>query len=449
MKDKITYKEILACLIAVLILVGVFFLGFFTRSWTSPQSVNSYEWVVNLIKNNYFMDIDDEDILNATIDQISQNFFDDYSRYYTAEEYREIKASNLGSKRGLGIGKEYIPGRGILVSYVVGNSPAYKAGIKKGMIITSAQSSKGTKSFVYDDDFAEYIDALDDNEEVLLNVSIPSSPSSSDTTSLQFRLAPQKYSATYCYMATNQSTWAYGDRHLLFENTDEKMTFLPDKVAYINISQFYGNAGAEFGGLIEKFNELECESLILDLRGNGGGYVNTMLDVAGYCTSAINKISPYGMIAEHRNKTENYIIPEYTISDKLLKDETEVYIMANMDTASASEALMGVLIDNAVTSYDHVYLSSYTQPYLDYLTAVGVGTAKNGKTYGKGVMQTTYVKPDTGEALKLTTARIKWPLGRCINGVGITADDGCNLVSADWSVTYYDEELKSVVDAIF
>ena len=444
MKEKITYKEILACLVAVLILVGVFFLGFFTRSWTSPQSVNSYEWVVNLIKNNYFMDIDDEDILNATIDQIAQNFFDDYSCYYTADEYKEILASNSGSKTGVGIGYEHISGSGILVNYVVGNSPAYKAGIRKGMTITSAQSSSGTKSFINDGAFADFIGALGEGEEVVL--SALTTPSS---TPLQFTVAPQKYSATYCYMATNQSTWVYGDRHLLTENTDEKMTFLPDKVAYISISQFYGNAGAEFGGLIEKFNELEYESLILDLRGNGGGYVHTMLDIAGYCTSAINKISPYGMIAEHKNKTENFVIPEYTLSDKLLKGDTEVYIMANMDTASASEALIGVLIDNAITSYDHVYVSSYSQPYLDYLTANGVNTAKNGKTYGKGVMQTTYVKPDTGEALKLTTARIKWPLGRCINGVGITADDGCNLVSADWSVTYYDEELQNVVDAIF
>lgn len=444
MKERLKLKEILACLIIVLILVGVFFLGYFTRSWTSPQSVNSYEWVVNLIKNNYFIDIEDEDILNATIEQLSENFFDDYSRYYTAEEYREIVASNSGSKTGVGIGYEHIAGKGIFVNYVVGNSPAHKAGIRKGMTIASAQTSTGVQSFSVYGDFATYIKSLEENTEITLTL-YDDGNSYSNTT---FTLAPQKYNASYCYMATNQAIWEYGDNRVLVENTAEKMTFLPDDTAYVSISQFYGSAGMEFGGIIEKFNELELETLILDLRSNGGGYVQTMLDIAGYCTSARQPLSPYGMIAEHKDKKEYYPLPQYTISDKLLKDDTKVYVMANMDTASASEALIGVLIDNGITSYENIYLSNYSQGYLDHLTSLGLSTAKNGKTYGKGVMQTTFVKPDTGEALKLTTARILWPSGKCINGVGLSQEDGCKLVSASWSVTYDDQELKDVVNAI-
>ena len=60
-------------------------------------------------------------------------------------------------------------------------------------------------------------------------------------------------------------------------------------------------------------------------------------------------------------------------------------------------------------------------------------------------MQTTFEYQVTGEALKLTVARINWPNGTCIHDVGIGEAQGCNTAKAEWSVTYGDEELQSVV----
>lgn len=445
--EKLKLKEILSCLIAVLILVGVFFLGYFTRSWTSPQSVNSYEWVINLIKNNYFMEIDDEDILNATIEQISANFFDDYSRYYTAEEYRELSASNSGNKKGVGISYEFVDGKGVLVNSVIGSSPAYAAGVRKGMYITSASSSVGTSiTFGSLNSFSEYVSGLPDGASVSLYVPANTEQGYAEQT---ITLTPCEYEASYCYMATNYATYSFS-KHKVVESTVEKIDYLPDGCAYLYLSQFYGTAAAEFGALIEKFNQLEMDTLILDLRGNGGGYVDTMIDIAGYFTCARNNCNPYGMIAEYKNERyENYRLPSYALSDKLVSQDTKVYVMANMNTASASEALIGVLVSNGIVDYQDIYLSNYSETYLNYLLSKGASTTKNGKSYGKGVMQTTWVKPDTGEALKLTTARILWPNGKCIDGVGLTESDGCKLSPAEWSVTYQDEELSWTVNDIF
>ena len=85
-----------------------------------------------------------------------------------------------------------------------------------------------------------------------------------------------------------------------------------------------------------------------------------------------------------------------------------MYVAANGNSASASEALIGA------TMYSYGTIS-----YADiFLTKIGDYTAK---TYGKGIMQTTYT--NGGEAVTLTTAQIYWPNGTCIHGRGITEND--------------------------
>ena len=64
-------------------------------------------------------------------------------------------------------------------------------------------------------------------------------------------------------------------------------------------------------------------------------------------------------------------------------------------------------------------------------------------------MQSTFVNDKTGEALKLTVAKIFWPDGTtCIHDKGITVEDGCTPVKADWQHTKYDEELQKVSEII-
>ena len=120
-------------------------------------------------------------------------------------------------------------------------------------------------------------------------------------------------------------------------------------------------------------------------------------------------------------------------------------VLADNGTASASEALIGVLIDNGVMDYGDVYISDFSESYLKF-----TGTAdKNGRTYGKGIMQTTFVNHSTGEALKLTTAKIYWPKGDVsIHDVGLT-DEKCKTVPTDWEVTYGDTQLAAAVAAIY
>ncbi len=99
--------------------------------------------------------------------------------------------------------------------------------------------------------------------------------------------------------------------------------------------------------------------------------------------------------------------------------------------------------------YKNIFLSDYSAEYTDWLKS-NKQEVKTAQSFGKGIMQSTFINQSTGEALKLTTAKIYWPDGKtCIHDVGLTEKDGCTVVKdVKWQHTKDDEELERVIDAI-
>ena len=123
-------------------------------------------------------------------------------------------------------------------------------------------------------------------------------------------------------------------------------------------------------------------------------------------------------------------------------------MLANGGTASASEALIGAMICYGALDYENIFLSQYSDEYKSWLKKTGQ-ELKDARTYGKGIMQSTFENAFTGEALKLTTAKIFWPDGKTsIHDRGVLLSDGCRAASAAWQHTKGDEELKGVVAQI-
>lgn len=115
--------------------------------------------------------------------------------------------------------------------------------------------------------------------------------------------------------------------------------------------------------------------------------------------------------------------------------DSEIYVAANGNTASASEALIGAMISYGTIGFDDIFITD----------TVGQGSAR---TYGKGIMQTTFYNRVTGEAAKLTTAQIYWPNGTCIHGTGITTAMGARPSYAASYGEYNDPELTAILEAI-
>lgn len=433
-------KIALSAVLAAVILCGVFFAGFYTRKFTLPAEVDSYAWATEVIENNYCgerkkgdikLDLDGYTPAEVSLKALAGTL-DDYSAYYTAKEYAEVLKDNSGEKSGVGVTTNFIKDRGAYVVGVSGNSPAFKENVQTGDVFVAGQAVGAERvEFKSAADFSGFVNARATGEKFTLF-----------TENGSYNLSKEEYAASYAvmYTATAEYGFCYGGDEDYYYRLTTKMDFLPSDTAYIKLSQFYGNAANEVGYLISKFNEENKSKLILDLRNNGGGYVSVMQNMAGYFLSG-GDYSREAMIAEYKNGGKSVFGWRNYPAESALKEETEVYVLANSNTASASEALIGVLVSYGVLEYENIILSDYTENYLSWAGA----NAKTERTYGKGIMQTTFKNDFTGEAFKLTTARILWPNGKCIHNVGLTPADGCRTAPADWTATANDEELRFAV----
>jgi carboxyl-terminal processing protease len=162
---------------------------------------------------------------------------------------------------------------------------------------------------------------------------------------------------------------------------------LDNGIGYARLTVFGSNTAQELSAALTKLQNEGAKAYILDLRDNGGGYLNAAIDVS-------SKFIPSGPIVsvESRGGSDTQYDAENTaIPPKPLA------VLVNKYTASASEITSGALQDD------------------------GVGELIGEKTYGKGVVQTIHPLPD-GSAVKITSARYLTPRGRDINLIGIQPD---------------------------
>lgn len=424
-------KILVSVLSAILILIATLLSGCLFSGDTKA-------WMLKVIESNYYFydDMNKEGLEDLSIEEIAARL-DIYSGYYTAEEYEREINDNDGKKIGLGISSNFVEGKGVYVVTVVENSPAREAGITPGDIIVSGKIGDKVTQFTSYKIFTDFLLAFGEDEEFTLS-----------TADKDFTVAKSDYTAGYTFMATSDTAWEFAsaaDGGLYpRENPARARDYLPDDAAYINLSQFFGSASAEMGVLFEKFNAMEKKTMILDLRNNGGGYVSVMQDIAGYFVSSIVTEDRVAMTAEYRNGRKQLWPCTKQKGAALISEDTDIYVLANSGTASASEALIGVLVSYGFLDYEDIFISDFSETYLEW---AGAG-AKTARTYGKGIMQSTFVNRGTGEALTLTTARIGWPNGKCIHDVALSEKDGCTLSPAEWTATKNDDELRGIIEVI-
>ncbi len=380
-------------------------------------------WVRTTILENYYKSDGDYDSLGnmsgLTIDQMVEKL-DRYSTFYTAEEYAKVLKDNAGKKLGTGISYAAQEDGSGLITRVAGGSSARRAGICEGLYAVGGKVGGSEIAFTSSNTFSDFVGARATGEEFTLILSDGS----------QKVICKEEYTASYAVMFTNSARYEadFNRGGELLEESSAQLSFLPDGAAYIRLAQFYGKCADEFGLFADKFKEKGLKDLIIDLRGDGGGYVDAMRDIAGRFTSSRGEGDFLAMTARDKGgATSRYNCGKF--SKGVFPADASVYIMADDGTASASEALIGALVDNGVTTLRNVCLSE---------------TDGVAATYGKGIMQSTYPFV-TGEALKLTVAGIFWPSGRSIHGVGITPADGCMTAAGEKAPYPGDGECRTVV----
>lgn len=414
----------IAVIIALVIILGVV-LGACT-------SYSSSAWVAEVIEQYYYTDVDITDADALTPDEIVAKYLDQYSVYYTAQEYAELLYGNAGNSIEYGAGIAFIPSQGAVVLTCSGNSPAWKSGIRVGDVIYSAIIDG--KELIIDsaEDLAAFTSATSDGSCNTFYLA----------RGLQVTLEQYtQYKQSYVLLATNSAAWYFTlDGLTMTESAQDVISSLPNGTAYLHLSEFSGDAAMQFQFAAEKFNSLGCDTLILDLRSNPGGDLEITRKIAACFENAAGKTL---LSAKGKAVNDTYTSPAAE-ARFTLPASTEVKVMANSGSASASEVLMGALLDYGVITYSDIYLSSYTQEYLSF---AGEGT-KTEQTYGKGCMQYIIPNPDTGEALRLTAAILYWPNGSSINDRGIKKEDGCNVTSAPYPSCAVNTEVEQVISAL-
>ena len=225
------------------------------------------------------------------------------------------------------------------------------------------------------------------------------------------------YQAAYCHYRDSEGSvgFRYDDGKLVPLKTEEPLVGADDKTAYIRIDHFYGFADAEFLACLQQMRERGREKLVLDLRSNGGGYMDILTKIAAHLLKDAEGEKPVVARAVYRNgEKEDFRAPVNDYRD-FFTENSRVVLLADEDSASASECLIGALVDYGTVPFSGIYLRE--------------DEAGAAKTFGKGIMQSQFTLPD-GAAVKLTVATVEWPKGRCIHGTGVQKSDGALAVSA-------------------
>jgi len=410
--------SVLRGIVSGILLVVFFFAGYFLCYYSFDKDLRSLYFVYKTYKNNYYYENDDD--IPAKI--LTEGLMDIYSEYYTAEEYKKELAAGKGSRAGFGV--SFI---GFKIYKVSGNSPAEKAGLMSGGTVIEYKINDG--STIQAEDSELFLKTLSGtNEDDLLSLKIDY-----DGDVKEFSFKKSRYRESYVYYADNTGKYRFNDTNgkmtLSKYSEDTSDCVLGDDWGYIKYTSFYGETDDVYGSVgqfltvLDKMSENGKSKLIIDLRNNGGGFMSILCSLSGiFCKNIPSqKGTRVAQIAEYKNKnTSNFNIDEKygkkadgTRYSDLIK---KIIFLANENSASASEAFIGTMLD-----YDSASGSNSVRVVLD------PSIDKNGntvyKTYGKGIMQSTFTNGITGEALKLTTARIYWPLSKtCIHGIGITKE---------------------------
>ena len=164
---------------------------------------------------------------------------------------------------------------------------------------------------------------------------------------------------------------------------------LAGKTGYIAVSSFGSHTTVEFESALRKLRRLDMTSLIIDLRGNGGGYLHEAVDMLGNFLPA-RSVVVYSV--DNRGFTEEIRTNEVPTVTGL-----PMLVITDLNSASSSEIMAGSLRDH------------------------GLAKLVGGVTYGKGVVQ-TMIPLSNGGALKITTARYLTPAGTDLDITGLRPD---------------------------
>lgn len=354
MKKNSTVTGFIAGVVVSVIVCSVFTLVYFkpfSHGGKSDSISEKLALIEKEIDSEFYKKYDKTKVKDMLAKAYVKALGDKYSRYMTEKEYAEYLEDNKGSYSGIGIVYEKAPRNLYRIRSVMKKSPAEEAGLKKGDVITKVEGRN-----------------VDKGKDVLKLIK----GKAGTKVKLVIKRAGKLKSYTIVRRDIKEKT--------VYSRIVKK------KFVQIRITSFGVNTATEFKKEYKKYKDKGFKNIILDLRYNGGGFLDSALAIGNMFVDKATAIKVY-------NKSKEEDSYEYGKG----KEDAKVVILVNKYSASASEILAVSLQEN------------------------GAAKLVGEKTYGKGVIQTT-LPLKSGGALYLTTLEYVSPKGKKIHGVGITPD---------------------------
>ena len=382
-ETKITLATALALCIAVA--AAAVLSCYAVLRWSSPAVETKLREIDRIAASRYVGDLDAEAVADYAAVGYVAGLGDQWSSYIPADQYEQYRMNSEG--QGCGIGVAVISTEdSIRVNLVYDDSPAAQAGIEKGDYIVAAAGLT-----VEADGADAVIDAIRGDEGTEVSVSVRK-----DGTDEVQELTMQRA------VVTQKMAWGQ---------------MLDGSVGYIRIENFHDGAAAQFQDTLDGLLADGAQSLVIDVRHNGGGRVKEMSEA----------LDP--------------LLPEGTIMTLRTKDGDETVYSSDADMIDLPIA---VLIDDQSISAAEFFAAAL-QEY-DRATLVGMHTT------GKGRAQQTFELSD-GSAVNLSVEEYFTPNGNSLADVGIAPDIEVTLTEEQQADFYFltpedDPQLQKAVESV-
>lgn len=310
-----------------------------------------------LIDENYIGDVDEEALEEGIYKGYIQGLEDPYSVYYNEEETKDLYETTEGEYSGIGavLSQDLESGVITLVQIYEG-SPAAKAGLKDNDILTKVGDIEVTGM-----DLSEVVTYIKGEKGTDVDLTVLRGEDAEEIT----------------VTATRDTV----------EAQTVKYEMLEGQTGYLSVSEFDSVTYAQYEEALNKLTDQGMTGLIVDLRNNPGGNLNTVCEM-------LDMVLPKETIVYTEDKDGKR---ETATSDDEHQINVPMVVLVNGNSASASEIYAGAIQD------------------------YGIGKIVGTQTYGKGVVQQIFDLGD-GTSVKLTIAEYFTPNGRSIDGEGITPD---------------------------
>lgn len=338
--------------------------------FVNRQMVDKIESLAATVREEFYLkEMTYEELETGIYRGLLDALGDPYSVYYTPRELEELMNGSAGIYYGIGAYVSLDPETGLpKISGVIKGTPAEEVGLRSNDLLYEIDGVSA-----YGLSLSEAVDLIkgEENTQVVLNLIRDGDP-------IEISVTRRRV-----------------------ESPTVESEMLEQKMGYIQITEFDDVTTSQFTSALEGLKLSGMKGLILDLRENPGGNLDTVVKIA-------QNLLPEGIIVYTEDK-EGRRMNYRCKGDKEI--QIPMVVLVDMNSASAAEILAGAIQD------------------------YGKGTLVGTTTFGKGIVQSVMDLRD-GSAIKITISSYYTPNGRNIHGIGIEPDIVCEFDGA----LYYDTE---------